>query len=329
MFHRSVDGSVLRLNFAGMGPLRLSAGAYFLCVALLTAFGIGIAMMLRPAFAHSVQSILGLDREPQVSPGSFYAVRVAPVLEEHCVGCHGPRRQKGDLRVDSLSAVTRGGRRGSVVAPGNPKESELYVRMTLPSEDDKAMPPAGKTVLSADEVTVIRLWILSGASGALPVTAIKSAPNPIRKVVLPELDEAAVLNARAGLARQVEEWQRRFPTVLAYESRGSADLQLNAALLGPAFDDAVLETLEPFRNRIVWADLSNTAITDKSAASISRWIQLRTLRLANTRMGDATVRALRRLGALQVVTITGTAVSEDSVKMLRNEGVTVYDGTVE
>ena len=44
------------------------------------------------------------------------------------------------------------------------------------------MPPSGKTPLNQDDVTVIRLWIAAGASGTLPVNAIKGAPRLVAPV---------------------------------------------------------------------------------------------------------------------------------------------------
>ena len=39
---------------------------------------------------------------------TFYQARVAPILDRHCVSCHGPEKQKAKLRLDSFEAVMRG-----------------------------------------------------------------------------------------------------------------------------------------------------------------------------------------------------------------------------
>ena len=31
----------------------------------------------------------------------FFEARVRPMLAEHCFTCHGPKKQKGDLRLDT------------------------------------------------------------------------------------------------------------------------------------------------------------------------------------------------------------------------------------
>jgi hypothetical protein len=306
--------------------LRLSVPVYLACVALVTALGFGVAMLFRPALGHSIRSALGLEKLPLAAPDSFYTVRVAPSFEEHCTACHGAGRRKAELRLDSLAGTMRGSKHGSVILPGDVKGSELVTRLTLPRANEKAMPPSGKPPMSADEVTVIKLWIAAGASGALPVGAIRGAPAPVQKIQIPEIDEASVAQARAPLVPIVKQFQARFPGVLSYESRSSADLEINASLLGRSFGDKEFAALAPLHERIVWIDLSRTSITDISAKTITECKHLRTLLLANTGVTDSTVRALASLPALKSLTVVGTTLTQANLTALRGKGVRVYDG---
>jgi hypothetical protein len=219
----------------------------------------------------------------------------------------------------------RGSKHGAVIVGGNLKGSELVTRLTLPPGNDKAMPPSGKPPMSADEVTVIKLWIAAGASGAVPVAAIKGAPAPVLKIQFPEIDEASVALARAPLLLMVKQLQARFPGVVSYESRSSADLHINASLQGRSFGDKEFAALAPLCERIVWADLSGTSISDASAQTLIGCRHLRTLRLSNTGVTDSTARALTALQALKSLTVVGTALTESSLATLRGQGVRVYD----
>jgi hypothetical protein len=51
-----------------------------------------------------------------------------------------------------------------------------------------------------------------------------------------------------------------------------------AAWLGPRFGDTEMGVLAPISNRIVIADFSNTAITDRSANALADMKNLRQLR---------------------------------------------------
>ena len=307
---------------AGEASARLSAPAYFISVLLLTLAGFGAVLLARPAFGHAVLQWVGLESVPRALPGSFYTARVEPLFRDRCIGCHGETRQKAGLRLDSFAEVMLGSRHGVVVRPGDVRHSELFTRISLPPSDDRAMPPSGKTPLTDDEVTVVRLWIADGASAA--TGAIKGAPKPVRPVIIPELDPERAAEQRTPLAAAVQQLQRRLPGVIDYESRGSADLEVNASLMGSRFGDAELAMLGPLSAHIARADFSGTAVTDASAALLSAMTGLERLRLANTRIGDMTIRSLAPLKKLRSLSVTGTKVTDQSLAALRQKGVAIY-----
>ena len=280
----------------------ISAHAYFAGVAVVSALLVSGAMALRPSFVYSVRDAFGLAESAQAAPDSFYTLRVAPIFESRCLGCHGAKRQKAELRLDSFAAAIRGGKHGAVIRAGEAGDSELIARILLPQTDAKAMPPQGKEPLSADEATIVRLWVAAGASPTHRAGDIKGAPPPVRKIEIPGVDAAAVERARAPLTESLEALQARYPEAIAYESRGSADLEVNASLIGSSFGDDDLSALAPLRERIVRLDLSGTAVTDASASGLAAMGRLRTLRVLNT------------------------GVTASSLAPLRDKGIKVYDG---
>src|SRR5262245_12659757 len=61
---------------------------------------------------------------------------VLPILQSHCLQCHGGLQQKGKLDLRTMTGITTGGRQGKAVEPGNPELSLLW---TLIASDK--MPP--------------------------------------------------------------------------------------------------------------------------------------------------------------------------------------------
>lgn len=303
-----------------------SALLYFACVLAVTAAGIATAMTFRPAFRHQVLDVLGLADMPQAAPASFYTVRVAPLFEARCNGCHGEKIDRGQLRLDSFALLMRGGKHGAVIAPGRVGDSELFRRITLPESDEQAMPPVGKAPLTQDDITVIRLWIAAGASGALPAHSIKNAPKPVVEIEIPQSDPLQVDRQRAPLADTVRQLQARFPGTLEYVSRDSADLEINASLTGSTFGNAQLREFLPLKDRILRADLSGTAITDDAAPVLAAMSLLEVLRLANTKVTAVTMPGLTPLKSLRSVTVTGSTVPPAAVAPLRARGIAVYGG---
>ncbi|HEY1876115.1 MAG TPA: c-type cytochrome domain-containing protein, partial [Rhizomicrobium sp.] len=218
----------------------------------------------------------------------------------------------------------RGSRRGAVIVPGNPKASELMTRIALPAGDDRAMPPEGKTPLTPDEMTVIRLWIAAGASPTMQPSSIRGAPRPVAEVKIPELDPAATRRLRAPLAGVVGQLSARYPGLLVYESRNSAWLELNAALRGTAFTDSDLKAFLPLRSRLLRIDLSGTSVTDASAQTLALMTALKTLRLANTRTGEATLSVLSEMKSLKSLTVTGTRATKSALAPLVKNGVEIH-----
>jgi uncharacterized membrane protein len=249
---------------------------------------------------------------------TFYGARVEPIFEARCVTCHGPSKHKANLRLDSYRAVMRGGKNGPVIRAGNVQGSDLVRRITLPPGHDDFMPKEGKRPLSSDQVKLIELWIGAGASGTLPANAIKDAPVgfgplPVAEVSFEEIDAAAVTKMRAGIEPSLVQLQKRFPNILEYESRGSANLILNASVLGPKFGDSDLEVLAPLAEHITVADFSRTAISDRSATAIAAMKRLRVLRLMHTRITDTTLQSLGTLDQLESLNVFDTPVTSASL----------------
>lgn len=95
--------------------------------------------------------------------GVTYARDIKPIFEKSCFGCHGPEKQKGDLRVDSLEALLKGSEHGKVVVPGKVDKSPLLWCVAR-LDEDTAMPPEGKAdPLTKEQVALVRAWIEQGA----------------------------------------------------------------------------------------------------------------------------------------------------------------------
>ena len=254
-------------------------------------------------------------------PATFYGARIQPVFARNCVTCHGRSKHKANLRLDSYDAVMRGGKHGAVIKPGDPKSSDLFHRVTLPMADDDVMPPDNRRLLPARDVKLIELWISSGASGTQAEADIKGAPsNPssqlVAEVTFEEIDPSAVAKQRASLAPLVEQFQKRFPNVLDYQSRASADLSVSASWMGSKFGDNELAALAPISERVVIADLSSTVITDRSAPAIAAMKRLRVLRLMHTKITDVSVQAFGSLHQLESLSVFDTPVTPASLTAL-------------
>lgn len=89
-----------------------------------------------------------------------YEKEIRPLLKERCYSCHGALKQKGDLRLDTVAAMRKGGDGGDILAGGH---ALLVERLTTTDKDDR-MPPEGEgSMLNEEQVAKIRAWIAEGA----------------------------------------------------------------------------------------------------------------------------------------------------------------------
>src|SRR5690606_18543271 len=80
---------------------------------------------------------------------------IQPILESKCIGCHKASKQKGELRLDGVEHILKGGESGRAVVPGDVEKSLLAHHILLPLEEDGHMPPKSKPQLSEEETELI------------------------------------------------------------------------------------------------------------------------------------------------------------------------------
>lgn len=94
-----------------------------------------------------------------------YLTQVRPILENFCYECHGEDRslREADLRLDikELAFKDLGGFPN--IAPGDPDDSELYIRVSSEFLEMRMPPYEAGTQLTEEQIETIRLWILQGA----------------------------------------------------------------------------------------------------------------------------------------------------------------------
>ena len=95
--------------------------------------------------------------------GVTYTKDIQPIFKKSCYKCHGEEKQKGKLRLDSLSAAMKGGEDGEVIIAGKSEKSPL-VQAVSGAVEDGLMPPDGKgDPLTKEQIGLIRAWIDQGA----------------------------------------------------------------------------------------------------------------------------------------------------------------------
>lgn len=244
---------------------------------------------------------------------TFYAARVAPLFEEHCLLCHSAGKRKGGLRLDSYERLLTGGKGGVVIKPGDAKGSELFRRVSLDPASKDFMPKEGKPPLGQDDLKLLELWINAGASQTIAVNAIAGAPvlakpaAPLAPDYRPEKPTIAQLESSLGIR-------------LVPRSQDPRDgLVLRTASSPARCDDVALTKLAPVARYIVDAELARTKVTDGGLKAIAGFTNLRSLDLSHTAITSAGLSELAKLPKLEVLNLTGTSVDDTGIAPLRKD----------
>jgi mono/diheme cytochrome c family protein/uncharacterized membrane protein len=133
--------------------------------------GVGYLTKDAPDFMKEFIEAMETEAEPVAAAVAtdekqkFYLEKVQPIFEAKCYPCHGPDKQKSGYRLDREAVIFKGGESDKpAVRPGAPLESNLVRLILLPGDHDDVMPPAGKELLTAEEIGTIINWIRSGAA---------------------------------------------------------------------------------------------------------------------------------------------------------------------
>ena len=114
-----------------------------------------------PAGARAADPDLSLLPPAVTTPVDF--VRdVEPILAKNCYSCHGPDRQKADLRWDVKAIALKGTDHGPVILPGNSAGSRM-IQLVAALQPDAVMPAKGERLTIA-QVALLRGWIDQGAA---------------------------------------------------------------------------------------------------------------------------------------------------------------------
>lgn len=118
-----------------------------------------------------------------------FTTAVKPILNKHCITCHGGVRQKGGFSVlfreEALSKVKSG---KFAIIPGDPDHSEMIRRITLSDPEDRM--PYKHDPLSKDEISILKRWIKEGAKWGEHWAYV-----PVQNVAVPQSDNDAAAKA--------------------------------------------------------------------------------------------------------------------------------------
>lgn len=222
-----------------------------------------------------------------------FAHRVAPILRQHCVECHGGRRHEGDFSLNTRESLLDGG----AVSAGHAGDSRLIDLVASDDKDERM--PKDKPPLNADDIKTLREWIDAGAPWDAgftfaandyepplrprrpePPAASDGRPNPIDRILDAYLKEHNVqrptpLGDAAFLRRVYLDLVGLLPSTeqlhafLSSQDPNKREQVVDALL---ANNQAYAEHWLSFWNDLLRNDYQGTGYIDGGRTQISVWL---------------------------------------------------------
>ena len=265
-----------------------------------------------------------------------YRDKVVPILKTKCYNCHSASKKKGGLRLDTETFIKKGGKNGQILLAGNPSKSTLFTHLILPEDDDKHMPPKGKTQLTKSEISAIHFWIKKGASFVEEIETIanESTITQIPNLVIPnsKITSEGITNIPANetdknteiklLSQNMEAASSTILEKLKQQNIEITNLGNGSNYLSANFvnvrnyQPSLVDNLENITNQLVRLRLSNQPINDEAVKKIATFKNLTRLNLSHTSISDASLEYLKALPKLEHLNLYGTNITDKGLAVL-------------
>lgn len=279
----------------------------------------------------SLAAIIALAAVPSLTTHAAvnFEKEILPFFKERCLDCHQAPREvngkkkepKAGLRLDAAWAIMKGSEDGPVLKAKESAKSSLHEVLTLPSDDDKHMPPKGDP-LTAAQIKLVKQWIDEGADFGGWVGSTEGMPaelKPVEAVARKREHEDFYKALEQGAKKIGDDVLKKVQAAGAQVSPVSVTSVLVRVdfLTGvSACNDEKVAALLPIADNIAHIDLGRTAITDAALATVAKFPRLAKLDLRQTKITDKGIESLSALKKLQVLNLYGTEVTDASLAAL-------------
>ncbi len=235
---------------------------------------------------------------------------VQPILNQKCISCHKASKQKGELRLDKISFIQKGGASGKVIDYKNPENSLLLQKIHLPLTDEDHMPPKGKPQLTSSELAILTAWIKESADFKMKLVDF-SSESELKNLTanLFEMTEEHAYSFGAAPEKNIEGLRNEYTYINPMHPESPA---LVVRLFGKEkYHPDKLKTLQKIQIQVVDLNLSKLPIKDNELRFLSKFENLEKLNLAETELTGQTLDELQGLEKLKQLSLVGITISDD------------------
>ncbi|MEN2283671.1 c-type cytochrome domain-containing protein [Algoriphagus sp. SE2] len=238
---------------------------------------------------------------------------VQPILQAKCISCHKEGKIKGELRMDLVEHIKKGGKSGPFVVPGDFEKSLLVTRINLPLEEKEHMPPKNKIQLTDEEKTILMDWVYSGASFDQKLEEVDTE-SELFQLASQKFSTEENYNFDAADPETILELNNFFREVAPIYP-GSPALVVSYFGIS-AFDPNSLGELKAIGEQVVQLNLNKMPLNGVSFGFLSNFPNLRELQANFTDLTSDEISEITNLQSLTSLAISGNTLDDKSLESL-------------
>ena len=250
------------------------------------------------------------------SEGPIFNSLIQPILNSKCISCHNSEKSKGGLALHNFESLQRGGKNGMIINYENPELSEIFVRIHLPKNEKKHMPPKSQKQLTKAEISILSHWINAGAPENILIKDMKISNELLSNFIkkkerfFPEIEISSPNNKSISFLRGKG-------VHIAPISKSSNLLYLSSYNYHDFMEEDIFE-LKKLSNNIVDIDLSNSSFNDEVFEMLSAFTNLTRLKLNYTSITGKGLDQLSSLKNLKIIHLVNTDINSSSIKIINS-----------
>ena len=277
----------------------------------------------------SMQVLLHKERmkPSRVEDALLFEDVIQPILQNKCVQCHRDGKSKGDLSLENLEDILKGGESGAAVVPGQPDSSELIRRILLDEDHKDFMPADGKPPLTKNELRLVQWWVKEGKASQGKMVA--SLDSVVLKPMVAQYLGIGVSEMPENIAQHINpDIPVSVDTSLLNNLRKTG-LHVRLMLLEPLMLDVTLPVesgikaalikpeIHKLAKHIIWLNLSGNGFTDEDLDFLPALINLEKLRLDKNPVTDKISHQLITLKHLEAINLNETKITTAGIDQLK------------
>ena len=269
-----------------------------------------------------INNLIGINEEETLTVKYYedfkdkplFSSVIQPIIDQKCVKCHNSKKSNGKLRMHNTKEFMKGGKSGSIINNDTPEISEMYIRIHLPKEEKKHMPPKSVKQLTRQEISLISIWIEDGSSFEKSIKDFKLEENIINyffDTEKPFFPRGKVTAPDEELIRKIRENK----IIINPLNKNSNFLKVSS-INNLDFNNDDISLLSDIKKNVVSLDLSDSKITDSIFSQLKYFANLTVLKLNNTTITGKKINQLVELKNLKRIYLVNTNFKDEYINVL-------------